>query len=103
MSSQLVFDADFWPALHIAIQTRLASRHNSAVPVKFYVDLAEALAFLGSYNLDMLRVDFSKYPVDPDNAMNNGRLASVGQSYAQLRWSLVGNQIVVSSIIWKNI
>jgi hypothetical protein len=83
---QLVFDADFWPSLHVTIQTRLVT-HTKKVPEQFYAHLAEALATLGSHDAAMMRVDFVRFPADAQDV--TARLIDVGTD-ARLRWKFQG-------------
>lgn len=107
MPRQLVFDAEFWPSLHATVQTRLAT---NPVPESFFAQLAEALATLGSYELAMMRLDFTRFPAYAGDV--NMRLINVGNN-AQLRWSfqgarqdapiqaIAGCRIVILDIIWN--
>lgn len=103
MPRQLVFDADFWPSLHVTIQTRRMTA--APVPEEFHANLAEALATLGSHELALMRVDFVRFPAAAGDEVDT-RLINVG-AYAQLRWSFQGarqdapfHAIVVSGIVW---
>ena len=108
MPRQLVFDADFWPSLHVTIQTRRVTA--APVPEEFHAKLAEALATLGSHELSLMRLDFMRFPAVAGDEVDT-RLINVG-AYAQLRWSfqgakqdapfhaIAGARIVVSGIVW---
>ena len=61
MPRQLKFDADFWPTLLVTVQRRIAA--GTPLSADFFVDLTHALATLGSHDINMMRVDFIRFPV----------------------------------------
>ena len=58
---RLHFDANFWPSLICTAQSLVAA--GTPLTANFFVRLTQALATLGSYDIDMMRVDFVRFPV----------------------------------------
>jgi hypothetical protein len=119
MPRQLVFDGDFWPTLHVVLQTRMCMAAAevgdaaSAVPMSssgpgLFELVVEALATLATHELGMMRADFVRFPADAEHA--NARRISVGP-HAHLRWrfqgvhqeapmhAIAGARIVVTDIV----
>lgn len=74
---RLHFDADFWPSLICTAQALVAA--GTPLTANFFVRLTQALATLGSYDIDMMRVDFVRFPVAVSHVTADGdaRIRSV--------------------------
>ncbi len=105
MPRQLVFEADFWPAMHVETQTRLAT--GSALPPEFFALLFEALSTLASHDMGLMKLDFRRFPADPEDlavrrihigvyGYISWRFAGANRD-AELR-AVAGGRIVVSAL-----
>jgi hypothetical protein len=92
---EIIFDSEFWPTLNTRIQTISASDiHMDHV---FFEDFVMSLSILAACDVDMLRVDYEKYP-------GVGRPTGTQDRYIlmknniKVRWCFVENNLKIKII-----
>jgi hypothetical protein len=103
---EIIFEPDFWPNLHIKVQN-IKAASDLHMGYNFWEGLAKAISILSVHNIDMLRVNFDKFPLvtGASNAQTRDRHISVStidclMEDIKLRWRIEGEKIRIIGIVF---